>query len=144
MNDPQDHPVGVIGMANGNFTMDTKGTWAGKETVGMVIVLSPKPFNENNLDSLENGNVEFRGLVIRFEGTVDGCGQGSMVLMAQARVVPYFKAPEPLSWSIVPNLGTGDLAKTTGSGTWIRSVEWGNREFTTGSEIFSGSMSCAG
>jgi hypothetical protein len=70
---------------------------------------------------------------IRFEGTIAGCGSGSLVLVTVDRGV----GSPSLSrfWEVVPGLGTGNLAGATGVGRGVV-------DSAAGTSTLDGFMSC--
>jgi len=112
-----------IVLSDGSVTMQLAGTWTGDAPT--VLAKATRP-------SADGGFVE--AMVMRFTGTVVGCGTGSLMVTALDR----FDAQDAAgirSWEIVPALGTGDLVNATGFGTGTIHT---NEDTTT----FEGSMAC--
>jgi hypothetical protein len=112
-----------IALSDGSVTMQFTGTWAGDAPT--VLATATRP-------SADGGLVE--AMVMRFTGTVDGCGTGSLIVNVLDRVDAQ-DAPAVRSWEIIPGLGTGDLVGATGLGT-------GTVNTGEGTSTFEGSMSC--
>jgi Protein of unknown function (DUF3224) len=68
------------------------------------------------------GDATYQGQsVIQFTGEVEGCGQGTLVMLEEGVLDPASGGSRG-TWTIVAGRGTGDLAGTTGSGTADTSV----------------------
>jgi hypothetical protein len=112
-----------IELSDGSMTLHLGGTWTGE--AGTHLASATRP-------SADGGFVE--AMMMRFSGTVVGCGTGSFVVV----VVDRSDAKGSVgvrSWEIVPGLGTGDLTGATGIGT-------GTGNTTGRAGTFKGTMSC--
>jgi Protein of unknown function (DUF3224)/NHL repeat len=91
-------------LSDGSVTMQFTGTWAGDAAT--VLATATRPSDDGGL---------VEAMVMRFTGTVDGCGTGSLIVNVLDRVDAQ-DAPAERSWEIIPDLGTGDLVGATGLG----------------------------
>ena len=119
----EDSATPPIALSDGSVTLQFDGTWAGDAAT--VLAAATRP-------SADGGFVD--AMVMRFTGTVVGCGTGSLIVNVLDRVDGQ-DAPGFRSWEIIPDLGTGDLVGATGFGT-------GTVSAGEGTSTFEGSMSC--
>lgn len=117
-----DGSVAPVVLSDGFATLHLDGSWSGDATLHLARAESPP----------RDAWVEVA--VARFEGTVEGCGTGSMMLVTVDRHL-WSAVPAPRLWEVVPSLGTGDLATATGVGS-------GAVDPTAGTGTFVGTMSC--